>query len=281
MPHLSTGWIAAASVAILFAILYPLVLALIAHQRLKVSWNYFLYGIVIFFLFQVISRIPLVTVAQIALAKPLKESVGFQWVWLVILVVTAGLFEEVGRYVGYRTFMRREEKTWNKAVMYGLGHGGLESILLVGLGGAANLITLIALTTKPLSGLPSGQRAAVANLLATAAAQPGWFPLLGAWERLWTLPAHVALSVLVLQVFRRHNIGWLWLAIAGHALLDGASVGLLQVLPKGLSAYLIVEGVVALFGLLAIWIIFRLRDRPDMAGDATSGVARPATPALT
>src|SRR5689334_5926286 len=42
------------------------------------------------------------------------------------VAVTAGLFEEVGRYVGYRFFMRREPKTWSKAVMFGLGHEGLD-----------------------------------------------------------------------------------------------------------------------------------------------------------
>jgi hypothetical protein len=33
------------------------------------------------------------------------------------VALTAGLFEEVGRYLGYGIFMRNEEKTWNKAVM--------------------------------------------------------------------------------------------------------------------------------------------------------------------
>jgi uncharacterized membrane protein YhfC len=39
--------------------------------------------------------------------------------------------------------------------------------------------------------------------------QPVWVPLLAAWERLCTLPVQVALSVMVLQVFRRGRLAWL------------------------------------------------------------------------
>jgi uncharacterized membrane protein YhfC len=51
--HLSAGWIAASLAAIVFMIAYPLILAVIAHRRLQVSWRYFGYGALIFFLFQI------------------------------------------------------------------------------------------------------------------------------------------------------------------------------------------------------------------------------------
>jgi hypothetical protein len=79
-------------------------------------------GALIFFVFQVISRVPIVTVLGQLLASELKASTLFLYTWLAILALSAGVFEEVGRYIGYRWLMRREEKTWNKAVMYGLPH---------------------------------------------------------------------------------------------------------------------------------------------------------------
>lgn len=130
--HLHGGWVAAEIVAIGFMLLYPLALALIARTRLGVSWRYFGFGALIFLLFQILTRIPLTTVVGAVFGKQIKASPVLLWSWLAVLVVTAGLFEEVGRYIGYRWLMRREDKTWNKAVMYGLGHGGLESMLLVG-----------------------------------------------------------------------------------------------------------------------------------------------------
>lgn len=263
--HLSAGYAIAEAITICFAIAYPIVLAIITHQRLRVSWRYFLYGALVFFVFQIILRVPWVEVIGSVYGKQIKASPVLLWGWLTVLVVTAGLFEEVGRYVGYRLLMRKEEKTWSKAVMYGLGHGGIESILLVGLGGALTLVNLVVLSAINLNILPAAQRATVTQQLAAIAAQPGWLPLLGAWERLWTVPVHVALSVLVLQVFRRGNIGWLWLAILGHIVVDGVTIALAQGLVNSLGVVridLIVEGVVAIFGVIGIWIIWRLREQP-------------------
>ncbi len=264
--HLSTGWIVASAAAIVFALLYPLILGFIAWKRLHVGWRYFGFGALVFFVFQVITRVPLVSVLGQVVAPQLRASRLFLFGWIFALALTAALFEEIGRYAGYRLLMRREEKTWNKAVMYGLGHGGLESILLVGLLGLLTLVNVLILSSSGLDMIPAPQRAQVQQQLAAIAAQPAWQPLLGAWERLWTLPLHVALSVIVLQVFRRGKLAWLWLAIAAHTLVDFTSIALLQLLgPAKMSSQLIVEGVVAVFGLIAIWIIWRLRDAPTQA----------------
>ncbi len=268
----NSGWIACDTVAVAFMILYPLVLAFIARRRLRVSWRYFGYGALIFFLFQLISRVPLVTILGTVLAPQLKSSPVFLYAWLIMLPLTAALFEEFGRYIGYRWLMRKEEKTWDKAVMYGLGHGGLESIVLVGGLGLITLVNILVLSQINLNTLPASQHAQVVQQLATINAQPVWYPLLGAWERLWAVPFHVAMSVVVLQVFRRGQMRWLWLAVLLHTLLDLIAVMLPQLLGSGFNTTLLIEGIVALFGILSIWIIWRLRDRfvqvvvPDMQG---------------
>jgi uncharacterized membrane protein YhfC len=257
----NSGWIAFDIVAIVFAILYPLVLAILARRRLGISWRYFGYGALIFFLFQLISRVPLVTILGNVLAPQLASSRVFLLFWLIALPLTAALFEEIGRYVGYRWLMRKEEKTWDKAVMYGLGHGGLESIVLVGGLGLISLVNILVLSNINLNILPASQHAQVLQQLAAIHAQPAWFPLVGAWERLWGIPFHVAMSVIVLQVFRRGQIRWLWLAVLLHTLLDLSATLLPQWLGPGFNTSLLIESVVALFGVLSVWIIWRLRDR--------------------
>ncbi len=259
-------------------VLWPLVLAVIARRRLGVAWRYFGYGALVFFLFQIASRIPLTTVLAAALRPQLNRSPGLLWTWLAVLVVSAALFEEVGRYAGYRWLMRRQEKTWNKALMYGLGHGGLESILLVAGLTLGNLITLLVLSVVGLDALPAPRRAQVAQLFAAIGAQPGWFPLLGAWERLWALAIQVALSVMVLQVFRHGRIRWLGLAIAAHAVVDGVSVALPQALGAGqVRSSVVVEAIIAIFGITGLWIIRALRDRPlEPLSPADQAVSQPA-----
>ncbi len=255
-----TGWLISLAVASIFAIVYPFIVAIIARLRLGVLWRYFWYGTLVFLVFQLLTRVPAVLALNAAFASQLKASASFRFTWALILSLTAGLFEEVGRYVGYRLFMRREEKTWSKAVMYGIGHGGIESVVLVGALGLLSLVNIFVTSNSNLNALTTSQHTAVIQQFMTINAQPIWFPLLGAWERLWTLPVHIALSVMVLQVFRRNKMSWLWLAILAHAIVDFTSVEILQVLGTSTTASLITEGVIALFGIIAIMVIWRLRD---------------------
>lgn len=282
MQLVNSGWLVSLAVATLFVILYPLTLAIIAHRRLHVSWRYFGYGALIFFLFQLITRVPLVLWIQSKIAPDLKASMTLSIIWIALLALTAGLTEEIGRYVGYRWLMKREEKTWNKAVMYGIGHGGLESMVLVGgqlLLSLINVVIVMILLHSNPNLLPVSQRIAIAHQFAAINATPAWAPLLGAWERLWTVPFHIAMSVVVLQVFRRQAIGWLWLAVLAHTLLDFITALMPQLLGSSMGTSLLVEGIVAVSGIIGVWVIWRLRDRPESttaAGDAPQGV-RPET----
>lgn len=271
--QLRPGWIAASGVTIIIEILFPLVLAILIRRRYGVGWRYFLYGALIFFLFQLISRVPAITVLQGLLGPQLQASRPLLFAWIVLLSFTAGLFEEGGRYIGYRWLMGREDKTWSKALMYGVGHGGLESILLVGGLSLLTLINLVALSSMSIESLPEQQRLVVTQQLAQLSALPDWTPLVGAYERLLTLPVQVALSVLVLQVFRRGNLAWLWVAILGHAAVDLAAVGptTMFVLP-GMLSILLPEAVVTVSGLIGLWVIWRLRDNVSKV----TGTAHPS-----
>ncbi|MGB9751952.1 MAG: YhfC family intramembrane metalloprotease [Roseiflexus castenholzii] len=261
--QIGSGRVAATIVAVLFEALFPLAAAWFVSRRLRVSWRYFAYGAIIFLLFQLITRVPLVLAIQGALAPQLQASRPLLFGWLAALALTAGLAEEIGRYVGYR-WLFREEKTWSRAVMYGLGHGGLESIVLVAGLTLLGLINLLALSAVDLATLPltDDQRELARQQLAAIAAQPDWLPLVGAWERLWTLPFHVALSVMVAQVFRRRQIWWLWVAIATHTLVNLLAVGVAPAfMLQGTAAILIPEVIVTLAGTASLWVIWRLRER--------------------
>jgi uncharacterized membrane protein YhfC len=132
---------------------------------------------------------------------------------------------------------------------------------LVGGLGLVSLVNILVLSHINLSVLPASQHAQVIQQFAAINAQPAWYPLLGAWERLWTVPFHVAMSVIVLQVFRRGQIRWLWLAVLLHTLLDLAATLFPQWLGLSFNTSLLIEGIVALFGVLSVWIIWHLRDR--------------------
>jgi uncharacterized membrane protein YhfC len=125
------------------------------------------------------------------------------------------------------------------------------------------LINLLVFSATNLDALPltPEQRAQLDQQLAAVAAQPPWTALLGAWERVWAIAFHVALSVVVLQVFRRGSIAWLLLAIAAHTLLNFLGAGLPALLGlQGMTALLIPEGIITVAGLISLWVIRALRD---------------------
>ncbi len=265
--HVSTGWLISLGIATIVEILLPLALALYVSRRLRVRWRYFWYGVAVFAAVQLFTRVPAVYVLNNVLAAQLKESRALLWGWLFLLSLTAALFEEVGRYFGYRIFMGKEEKAWPKGVMYGIGHGGVESIVLVGLvSSALSLVNIEVIQSLDISKLPAAQQATLHDQFATLAAQPGWLSLLGGYERLCAIAFHIAMSVVVLQAFRRGQMRWLWYAIGLHFLFDFGAVALATGLPKlttGLGSTeiaLIVEAWATLFAVFSLWLIFALRD---------------------
>jgi uncharacterized membrane protein YhfC len=285
LAHIGAGWYAAIIATIVFVVVFPLALGLVLHRRLAVRWRYFWFGALIFFLFQIISRVPAVEIIQAIIAPQLKASPALQWMWFVILALTAGLFEEIGRYLGYRWFMGKEEKTWNKAVMYGAGHGGLESMLLVGGLSLISLINVLVIPTLNPSTLPADTQKQIADQFAAIAAQPAWLPLLGGYERVCAIAFHIAMAVVVLQVFRRGQIRWLWIAVLVHFAFDFSAIAVAQVLPAlGVSnatlVALLTEGIITVGALLALWSIFALRDgSPPRAADASAPSAPGLAPA--
>ena len=265
--HVSAALLLIAVVAAVFVIVYPFILGGIARKKLGVGWKYFWFGTLVFLVFQLLTRFPLIAVLQsTVLASLLRTSTAFTWVWLVVEAVTAGLFEEVGRYVGYRLFMGREPKTWSKAVMFGLGHEGLESAILVGGQIILTLLSIAILSAFHVNSLPVAQRQTINQQITAINALPVWYPLLPVWGRFWSFPLQVALSVLVLQVFRRSQIRWLFLAILFHVLIDFLTAAFPQAFGSGISMQLVVNGMLCVFGLVGMWIIWRLRE-PDGASE--------------
>ena len=162
------------------------------------------------------------------------ETVGRVLVAALLFGLSAGVFEEVTRYLFY--YFRKSMRDWDEGLMFGAGWGGVEAIIF-GLLAATTVINVFIYQSGMIESLvPADQLAGSAEAVAAAAQQinelvnsPPWMFLLGAVERVFALILHLSLSILVLQAFVRKNIVWLFVAIGWHTLIDTiAVVGLLQ-----------------------------------------------------
>ena len=142
----------------------------------------------------------------------------------------AGLFEETGRFLAMKFLLKKEPTAPKAGVSYGLGHGGVEMMLLFGLSMISTFAMAVMInagqTETLLSQVPAEAKdQLVAQLDQIKDASAGSF-LLGLWERFSALILQVSLSILVWAAARKGG-KWLWLfpvAILLHALVDGIAV---------------------------------------------------------
>ena len=179
----------------------------------------------------------------------------------VFLGLSAGLFEELIRYAGLR-WWAKDARTWAKGLLFGSGWGGIEAILFYVVVLSLNYIIFMALRTQDFTNQLTPEQLAVLQQGMNVFWSVTWYDsLLGALERIFTLPLQIALTILVLQVFIRHQSRWLWIAIGLHAMVNA-----FVVISLNLWGFYITEAIVVLFGLISIGIIFAFR-QPEPIDD--------------
>src|SRR5215212_5914038 len=112
----------------------PVLLGLVLARRLGLPWRLYFIGAATFIGAQVV-HIPLNLAIQNAVDAGLVPTPPATYGPLysaVILGLSAGVCEEVARYLVYRYWLK-DARHWRQALMFGAGHGGIEAILLGGL----------------------------------------------------------------------------------------------------------------------------------------------------
>ncbi len=198
-----------------------------------------LLGAAVFFVAQVVLRVPWLIPTGNLVAR--SGSATLKFIWTALLVpLTAGVFEEVGRWVGYKRLLPIRPSR-DIAVMYGLGHGGLECGLL-GLNAIALGIAGWAIASGRTLGLSVAGVAAVKQQLHGQS----FLWLLFVVERMCVLIFHTALSVAIRSAVVLGRARVLFYAILAHAFVDAIS----HVVLRRFGA-VAAEGVLLIIGLLS------------------------------
>jgi len=142
----------------------------------------------------------------------------------------AGLFEETGRFVSMKFLLKKDNN--HTALAYGLGHGGMEVIMLFAMSMFSMALVAIMSNMGKLDLLLAkspDDPAAIAQLNAMVESMQTLKPasyFIGLWERCSAMVLHISLSVLVFTAVRKGG-RFIWLypvAILLHALVDGIAV---------------------------------------------------------
>ena len=170
-------------------------------------------------------------VHQIVLKGPHGPAImGNVWLYAIYGGLTAGLFEETGRFLAMKFLLKKEPSKALPAVAYGAGHGGVEMILLFGMTMISNIVLSVMinsgaaetlLATAPANALEQVQ----GQFEQLETANAGSF-FLGVWERISALILQLGLSILMWSAVQKGG-RWLWLfpaAILLHFLVDACAV---------------------------------------------------------
>ena len=200
---------------LVFSIALPIGLMLCFRQK-GGKWTTFLIGAVTFILSAMILESVLHNLLFLTPLWPVLQ--GNIWLYGLYGGLAAGVFEETGRLFAFRLFLKNEREPIT-ALSYGIGHGGVEAILLVGLTMVSNLILAAAVSA---GGITDPTALELAEQLASTPA--GMF-LWAAFERAGAVILHLSLSVLVFAAVKKPGKKWLFpTAILTHAAGDFAAV---------------------------------------------------------
>lgn len=261
----------------MLAVILPIAIALIWKYRKHEKFTTILVGAGTFVLFALILEKTIQNALVFPTLMGLPDHAASQFInarpllWAIVLGLFPGVFEETGRLVAFKTILknRRNKET---SISYGIGHGGFEVILLLGI----NYVTYIAYGLMINNGTFQGiidqvaaqtpDQVSAIQTLADQLAVVSFADIgAGMFERVFAFLFHVGASILVFYAARDKGKVWLYpLSILLHTAMD-AMVGLnaAKVIQLSVPA---IEAIVVAFGLLtflgAYFLLYR-KDRTD------------------
>ncbi|MUK90371.1 YhfC family intramembrane metalloprotease [Ornithinibacillus sp. L9] len=221
---------------IIFSICISIGLPLFAlfYSCAKKYYIPFFLGVFAFVISQPLFRLPLLDYLESHSTSYLMFSVIHPALITVIIGLSAGIVEELARYIMMNFFMK--QKDWKAGFLFGAGHGGIEAVMFLG-------ISSLVMMFSPVSN----------------AYNIDYF--IGGTERFFALILHIGLSIIVLQGVTQKKFLYVALAICIHGFID-TLVGIFPLLFESTNHVIIASEVsLAVTALVVISYSFILKRR--------------------
>jgi len=267
VPALSIAFMV---VSLLISVLVPAGLIIWIMRRHRTGFAPVAVGFLVFFVLQFIFRMQLINILQLlpGVQAFIAENT---LLYIALLSLTAGIVEEFGRLFGFSVMLKRRREL-RHGVAYGIGHGGIEAVLVVGITYVSNLVLVSMMNGGGMDMLSSMAPSAAAQLQAASAAladTPSHMFLLAGFERIFAIALHLGLSVLVLYGVRKRKIGYTLLAVLLHGAVNFGAVTFAQYVSIWVS-----EGLMLAIAILSIVFVLKMR-KPFAALNAQQASAPP------
>ncbi len=202
----------------------PIVLCIWFGVKKKAKLSSFFLGCGIFLVFAMVLEQLLHVFVFKTIGETLQNNI---FLYGIYGGLAAAAFEESGRLVAFRFFMKKRLNKEN-AFMYGIGHGGVEAILIVGVASINNIITSIMINSGGVQATidkmdPSLQQTTFEQLRVLWET-PGYEFYLAGVERGCAMVLHICLSIFVFKFVETGKKKFFVKAFVIHALVDFVTV---------------------------------------------------------
>lgn len=239
-------------ISILITIGTPIALFIIFRKRFQISIPVLLIGAATFFIFAQM----LEGIAHNFILFNNGTMRGWAenpWLYMLYAGLMAGIFEETGRFVVMK-YALKTSRQWKDGLSFGLGHGGAEAIVLVGLNSIIMLVFAFMINSGSFDALftDNQMKEALTPIKEQLTGDSGGLILLGGIERLAAMSIQLGLSILVMYAIVSKQMKYFIFAILIHAVID-FPVALYQV--KVIENIYVLEALIVVFAVGAIvWI---------------------------
>jgi len=234
----------------LISIIVPIVLAIYLFRKKKQKISTLLIGAATFVVFALILE---ATINKLVLSNssPFGQDILHNiWLYGAYAGLAAGIFEEVGRFIAFKLILKKATNP-DDSLMYGVGHGGIEAIILVGLQLTIIGVYAVIFNSNPGSGALSQD---ILDTLEPLSSSPAIYNLIAGIERMIAITLQIALSVIVFVGVKNKGKNYLiFIAILIHAFVDFMAV----ILMEFTNVYL-TEAVILILTLVTVFFAYRL-----------------------
>lgn len=251
MPGLSIAFM---TVSTVIAVLLPVALYIYYKRKYKARIKPVLVGAGIFVIFALVLEGIFINVLPLdSLISIYPTPASNQAIYIAIICLCSGLFEETGRFLAFKFALNNDGDEVGTPLAYGVGHGGIEAVLLVGISMGSMIATSIMVNNgqiiAALENASSDQILGIIDLIQTDS--PAF--LAAGFERMTAVTLHISLSVMVWMAVRNKKL-WLYpLAVLLHSVTN-ISAALYQ---QGIIENIwIIEGIIAVC-VIAIAVLTR------------------------
>ena len=233
--HIGTESFVAMGLAIVLAIILPLIVAIVWCKVKKEKFTTVLIGAATFMLFAIVLEKSIQAVV-VQMDNPVSRFLNASpFLLALVLALFPGVFEETGRFVAFKTVLRRR-KNRETSISHGIGHGGFEVMFILGLSfseycvyglminnGTFGQIAQATVDAVPMAGIED-QFITIAETIASIGMGNIWLSFV---ERIFAVMFHIGCSMLVFYACKDKKKSWLYpFAIVLHTLVDFLAAGL-------------------------------------------------------